>query len=198
MKRLRKKTGYAHKYYCVGEYGSKFQRPHYHAIIFGATEREIHQAWEGYRDGDVINGNALCGAVTSSSIAYCAKYVDKGKVIPMFKGDDRMPEYSQMSNNIGKNYLTPAMESYYRNTLSPFAILDGQKVPLPRYYKERIFDSEQRGKMNEEFAKKNKQIYDQQITAAGSEEMYIQNLNAQIWQNHLSELQLRKEKRQKF
>ena len=35
IKRLRKNTGQKFKYYMCGEYGEKFERPHYHIIFFG-------------------------------------------------------------------------------------------------------------------------------------------------------------------
>ena len=35
MKRLRKNTGEKIRFYMAGEYGSLYQRPHYHACLFG-------------------------------------------------------------------------------------------------------------------------------------------------------------------
>lgn len=48
LKRLRNK-GLKFRYLAVGEYGEKFERAHYHAIIFGLgleAEQSVAQAWE--------------------------------------------------------------------------------------------------------------------------------------------------------
>lgn len=48
FKRLRKNTGAKLQYFACGEYGSKFSRPHYHAIIWSnniITSEEIQFAW---------------------------------------------------------------------------------------------------------------------------------------------------------
>jgi hypothetical protein len=88
FKRLRKNTGVRFKYYACGEYGEKYQRPHYHAIIFGYdfpdrklftktkrgdllfTSELLEKAWQ-------YKGYALIGEVTYQSCAYVARYVMK-------------------------------------------------------------------------------------------------------------------------
>ena len=80
MKRFRKmciKNGAKKplKYYMVGEYGSKTQRPHYHSILYNVPrfvlDRQglIEKAWE--------NGLIHIGEVTKASIAYTCGYVNK-------------------------------------------------------------------------------------------------------------------------
>lgn len=199
MKRLRKITGYPHKYYAVGEYGSKTRRPHYHAILFGATAEQVAEAWENYVDGDVITGESRHpGEITDASIAYCAKYIDKGSVIPMFHGDDRLKEFSLMSKGMGSNYLTPAMVRYHKASKKPFIVKDGYMVPLPRYFKDQIYDDQDRLDMRREFERTINERFTKQIEEHGSEEAYIQALNARLWQDQQNRLLLSKQKRNKL
>lgn len=127
------------KYYACGEYGGRTNRPHYHAILFGAEPEMVENAWRT-SDG-VLRGFVHFGSVTSDSIAYCTKYVMKPKRIPMFKGDDRFPEFQRSSTKLGLNYLTPQMLRWHRADLSRFYVLKpgGFKVALPRYYRDKIF-----------------------------------------------------------
>nr|QJB19075.1 MAG: replication initiator protein [Microvirus sp.] len=186
IKRLRENTKETIKYYACGEYGSQTRRPHYHAILFGATAQDIAKAWEGYIEDDIRNGHSRVDEVTSASIAYTCKYIDKGKTIPLFKGDDRLPEFSLMSKKMGINYLTPQIIEYHKKTLNAFATLDEEKFILPRYYKDKIFNSEEKGLLNEQFSIENKEQYEKQITAAGSEEKYMRNLYSALWANQLA------------
>lgn len=70
MKRLRKLEPNHLKYYAVGEYGTHNNRPHYHAIIFNVLDTGSYaSAWEF--------GQIHIGHVSSDSIAYTMKYIDK-------------------------------------------------------------------------------------------------------------------------
>jgi len=69
-KRLRKENGSKLRYYSVGEYGTKTQRPHYHSIMFGinvSTLDKIQTIWG--------LGNVHVGQVSEASIHYVTKYV---------------------------------------------------------------------------------------------------------------------------
>lgn len=123
------------RYYCAGEYGTNTQRPHYHAIVFNATAEELERSWP--------HGFMHFGTVTGASIGYCLKYISKGTRIPMYKGDDRLPEFSVMSQGIGAGYLTDAMIKYHKAdpvNRACIQIEDGKLTSMPRYYKERIFN----------------------------------------------------------
>lgn len=76
MKRLRKLSPHVSiKYYAAGEYGSKFNRPHYHAIMFNVPDIELFaKAWS--LDGIQL-GAVHVGSVTGDSIAYTMKYIAK-------------------------------------------------------------------------------------------------------------------------
>lgn len=131
------------RYYCAGEYGEKFQRPHYHAIIFNATEANIRRAWqlslETIGDVDVVPNS-------DAAMAYTLKYLHKGRIIPAFKGDDRLPEFSLMSKGLGISYLTPQMVAYHQDDKTRFyaTLPGGVKTPLPRYLKNKIYNEADR------------------------------------------------------
>lgn len=147
FKRLRKEINGTTKlkYYAVGEYGSKTYRPHYHIILFGATILQIEQAWS--LNGKLL-GEVTCDPVNGASIAYTAKYINKGKLIPLFKTDDRLPEFQLTSQSMGVNYITPQIVRYHNHDITRnYVTLDGGvKIGLPPSFKRKIYDEETRKK----------------------------------------------------
>lgn len=69
------------RFFIALEYGGRFQRPHAHAVIFGADRRAfvngvsftslVHDAW---RKGSVHWGRGWC----AEAAVYCASYIAKG------------------------------------------------------------------------------------------------------------------------
>lgn len=121
MKRLRKVNTKKLKYYTVGEYGGKFNRPHYHAIMFNLDlstligkpmakqfERGILPMDGKFPVESQIwgKGHVTIGKVSEASIGYTLIYISKGGEVPKHQRDDRQPEFSLMSKRIGSNYLT--------------------------------------------------------------------------------------------
>lgn len=131
------------RYYCAGEYGDKFKRPHYHAIIFNAKPENIERSWslalEAIGDVDIAPNS-------EATMAYTLKYLHKGRIIPAFKGDDRLPEFSLMSKGLGVSYLSPEMVAYHQADKTRFyaTLPGGVKTPLPRYLKQKIYNSDDR------------------------------------------------------
>lgn len=147
FKRLRKNTKQHEKirYYLAGEYGSKTLRPHYHFICFNLQEKEeILSAWTDKAQKPL--GEVHIGQVSGASIAYTAKYIDKAKRIPLHKNDDRQPEFSLMSRRIGESYLTPSRIRYHKEDPTRIYVTkrDGNKIPLPRFYRNEIYNEEER------------------------------------------------------
>lgn len=151
MKRLRKLSdAYCHKhdvgfylsikYYACGEYGDINKRPHFHAIVFNVPDPQLFvDAWS--LDGIQL-GIVDVGTVTGDSIAYCCKYINKQhRHTRKFHRDDRVGEFSLMSNGLGKSYLTDKTIRYHRADLSRNYISKegGYKIALPRFYRDRIF-----------------------------------------------------------
>jgi hypothetical protein len=132
------------KYFACGEYGTKTQRPHYHAIVFNIPQDIINNATQirdTWKHGHVM--------VTNSNLAtinYVVGYITKGGFkhqIDKEHGiyDDRIPDFQLMSKGLGECYLTPSMIKYYKDR-KLFCIVheDGHILSMPRYYKNKIFN----------------------------------------------------------
>ncbi len=165
MKRLRKnhaKTGktiwkgtkYAHRsskwpslrYYFVGEYGTKTDRPHYHAIMFN-----LHQDTLGTLADIWGQGHVQLGNVNAASIHYVTKYV----VNRHGDYETKAKPFANISKGIGKNYLINS-KWHIGTELKNYAIQDEHKVKLPRYYTNKIFDEYQ--KIDLRFTTKSKML----------------------------------------
>lgn len=117
MKRLRSSeegTPYEkkRKYYCVGEYGGQFGRPHYHGILIRPKIGPIQRYNEKeYYEKFWPFGSVDAGSVTSQSIAYVCGYLTKGDTIPtdvqqaIANGLKEAKPFSIMSQGIGKEWL---------------------------------------------------------------------------------------------
>lgn len=126
------------RYYLVGEYGGRTDRPHYHAVVFNVLDAGLFfDAWTA--------GSVHVGSVSGDSIAYTTKYVMKPQRIPMFQGDDRVREQSRMSKHIGDNYLTEQMKKWHQQDIERVYVQDGQyKKAMPRYYRDKIYTDTER------------------------------------------------------
>ena len=151
MKKLRRRFGSGIRFFHCGEYGSKFQRPHHHVILFGfdfddkVLFRRDRSGFNLYRSSILEQlwpyGISCIGACSFESVAYVARYVTK-KV----NGDaayehyyGRSPEYLTMSRRpgIGHDWLIKNPEIYNYDEV---VIRNGLKCRPPAYY-DRIFDS---------------------------------------------------------
>lgn len=156
LKRLRKLLagrGQKIRYFLAGEYGERSRRPHYHAIVFGYwprdavvisegsgqrlfTSEELSKCWK--------KGFVSVGSVTAESCGYTAAYCVKKvtgamalehytRVMPDGEMVEVVPEFARMSRRPG---LGAGFYESFRDELvgSDFALLQGRKVKLPRYY----------------------------------------------------------------
>ena len=141
IKRLRessyRRTGARNlRYYSVGEYGSETDRPHYHALIYNIDKynlSRLNTIW-GY-------GFTGIGTVSPASIHYVTKYhVNRNTYAD--EEDGRLPEFAIMSQGLGKGYID-RNKQYHLDTGNTFVYMDGFKVNMPRYYKQKIFSENQ-------------------------------------------------------
>jgi hypothetical protein len=160
MKRLRKRLGKKIRFFHCGEYGSKFRRPHYHAIIFGYDfpDKEVH----AYKDGNYIYkskllseiwGKGFCtiGEVTLASAQYVARYVTKKINISAKTPDELRNHYLQVDKETGEitGELTPEYATMsrrpglardwfnkYKSDCYPsdFIVIRGMKMKPPVYF----------------------------------------------------------------
>jgi hypothetical protein len=156
MKRFRKKfKGSTIRFYMAGEYGEKFERPHFHACIFGFNFPDL-TLWKRTSSGALIYrsksledlwpfGYSSVGDVTFESAAYVARYVMKkrtGKVAgdhyettDMETGEikDRVPEFNRMSlkPGIGADWFKRFHSDVYPHDR---VIVNGRAVRPPKFY----------------------------------------------------------------
>lgn len=155
MKRLRKNHQKTIKYFTVGEYGEKTFRPHFHSIIFNANPKIIEETWN--------KGNVHVGDVRSESVYYTLKYALKRatKIKKSDPWDDRSLEKALMSKGLGKNLITPQMIKHYKDDVSrPITMLGNKKLPLPRYYRDKLFTNKEKLLRNTLLLPFNEQRYD--------------------------------------
>tara|TARA_B110000879_G_C11170990_1_gene513569 strand:- start:2382 stop:3167 length:786 start_codon:yes stop_codon:yes gene_type:complete len=147
-KRLRKANNSSKtiRYYAVGEYGTKFLRPHYHAIVFNINQKllqhhdKLQNIWS--------HGNIDIAKSEGGSQRYTLGYIMGGKWEPTQDDDDRQPQFQRQSKNLGINYLSPAVKNYYTsNKLPCITQKGGSIIKMPRYYKDKIFTKEERKQM---------------------------------------------------
>lgn len=136
IKKVRKAKYYV-KYICVGEYGAITQRPHYHLLLW--TDCPVDKIENFWKMGSVHTGRLSMG-----SAMYVLKYI----IQPKQKSVDGIERTrGQFSKGIGIGYLTCAVYEWHTAVYeSPewFSYIEGKKVALPKYYKDKIFTKYQR------------------------------------------------------
>lgn len=146
IKKLRKAKHYV-KYICVGEYGAQTKRPHYHMLLWSDAPLQVLEKTWG-------KGIIHFGRLEMASAMYTLKYIIQPKQRDV---DGIEKTRAQFSKGLGLGYLTTAMYDYHTcdyDNPNFFSIIDGRKVALPRYYKNKIFTKYQMRKMCHENAKR--------------------------------------------
>ncbi len=154
MKRLRKRYPDERiRYFHCGEYGDRFGRPHYHALLFGfdfhdkedIPSRGKNPVWRSHVLEKVWPyGRSEIGSLTFESAAYCARYVTKkitGALADDFYTVDTpdgnvakiTPPYATMSRRPGIG-----MEWYKQFKCEVYAadsvVVRGKEMKPPRFY----------------------------------------------------------------
>lgn len=162
MKRLRYHYGAPIRFYMCGEYGENFDRPHYHAILFGCAFLDDRILLKRSSAGSLYSsalldsvwkrGMCSVGDVTFDSAAYVARYVVKkvnGKLadehytrVDGLTGEvyQKVPEFSRMSlqnGGIGAGWLN----SFSSDLINTGAVMIYDKArTVPRYYNKLLAD----------------------------------------------------------
>jgi len=140
-KRLRKENGSKLRYYSVGEYGTRTQRPHYHSIMFNLQKRVLQSLPQIWGLGLVHIGD-----VNAASIHYVTKYVINAD--KQVRG--REPPFCVMSRRpgIGASYLE-THQNYHRDAMRYYSRQKGIYSRLPRYFKDKFFTKDEKRDMAE-------------------------------------------------
>ena len=131
----RKTNRRIYKYYCVGEYGTKTKRPHYHAIVFNLSKFGIDNLPTIWK-----YGHTHIGTVTPASIHYTTKYHVTRNTYRENQ-DDQQPEFTIQSQGLGYGYIH-RNKKYHLETGNTFVYLDGYRINMPRIFREKIFPEE--------------------------------------------------------
>lgn len=137
------------KYYAVGEYGDTNYRPHYHSILFNLPQKLIDD--ESIVENIWGKGKIQVAVCNPASIKYVAGYVNK-RIHPKKQDelDDRLIEFSHMSKGLGKNFITPETTKFYKRKLQPYLTVEnGQKISMPRYYRDKMYNKSEQNKLAE-------------------------------------------------
>lgn len=140
IKRLRWHIAKPIKYYACGEYGENTDRAHYHMIIIGWIPEDVYvcpnkRCSSGMLAGLWSAGFVSVDPVTDKSIRYVTGYIRKKLYGDMAKEyGERTPPFALMSLGIGKEFADRNMDKMEKG----FMTKNGRKVPIPRYYKERM------------------------------------------------------------
>lgn len=153
MKRLRKGHGDGIRFYMCGEYGSEYERPHFHACLFGWSPDDP-VLWKTSGSGDRIytsdvldrlwsHGRVFVGQVTFESAAYVARYC-----VAKVTGEAAKDHYRRVDSD-GEYWLHPEFnkmslkpgigEGFYKKFRSDMyphgkAVVNGKEVQAPKYY----------------------------------------------------------------
>jgi hypothetical protein len=169
LKRLRKNTTLKLRYFLIGEYGEKKNRPHYHVLIF--TDREMfleitrdnkgrdhitgspfHDAWYANSIVDVV---PLVGQKASAKVAgyvagYVLKKITKENCLPGLA-----PEFTLSSRKpgIGHAYIDILADMLKKKKIGlpgnpdvkftkdiHMITIDGKKYPIGRYMREKLIE----------------------------------------------------------
>jgi hypothetical protein len=143
------------RFLMCAEYGSRFDRPHYHYCIWGydfSEDRKFHKASGSgvpmYTSDQLTRlwpyGFSMISDLNEKAVAYCARYTMKKQygaaaadhytVLDPETGAvfQREPEFARMSTSpgIGLGWL----ERYAPDLSHGYVVVEGSKRPIPRYY----------------------------------------------------------------
>lgn len=148
------------RFLLCAEYGDRFKRPHAHAIYFGHDFREDRKAFKRVALDNVLYtsptldrawpyGKATIGDFTRETGGYVARYSTKkvggDRAAAHYRRERINPETGEVESwQVTPEFLlssrNPGLGSTwfdrYKSDVFPadFLIVDGQRVPVPRYY----------------------------------------------------------------
>lgn len=124
------------KYFSCGEYGTKFKRPHYHAIVFGVGFEDIEIVRKCWKYG-FISSLPVNPATCSYVAGYCQKklFGDLGKIEYQYK----VPPFQRSSINLGLQFL---IDNFNKILEDGSIKVFGHSYPIPRYFWNKFKDQE--------------------------------------------------------
>lgn len=158
LKKLRKRVAPIKiRYFCCGEYGGLYKRPHYHLIIYGLSPnlrshiKAMHDSWTD-SDLDASLGHVFIKPCPTEALQYVAGYVTK-KFVTKKDEYQRQPEFTLSSRKPGLGYVAilelakilekPNGKKLFKvleNGLPGTIRLQGRQFPLGRFCLDKLKD----------------------------------------------------------
>jgi hypothetical protein len=136
--RWRKRFGKL-RFFGVGEYGDRTQRPHYHAVIFNESphtvEWKVRQTWN-----EESKGFSMVSEFNDARARYVAAYTVKKMNAKHPALGDRAPEFARMSRLPPLGYMgMKAIESQLSSRAGAQAIAERQSLPDQFRYEGKLY-----------------------------------------------------------
>lgn len=149
------------RFFASGEYGDRFKRPHWHAILFNLVLPDAERYQNGTLRSEELEaiwgkGRCVIGEVTPASAAYVAGYTIKKAhgaaaraaaydVVDERTGEvlfERRPEFCVMSRRpgIGAWWYDRFHRDLFPGGGESRAVVEGQERKVPRYYINRLIE----------------------------------------------------------
>lgn len=164
------------RYFCVGEYGDSYNRPHYHLMMFYRYPPRVVTRNNIYKYKDKLEdylylawryGIIDVGECEQASCHYCSKY--------MYKDSPNVPQnankmfflYSKRPG-LGYDFITEQFKKRVRlirdndKSYNTFYV-NGIKFPLSRFFKRKIFDDDKYKLDWENYVKLKQNQYEQDV-----------------------------------
>lgn len=143
--KLRKKLGNGLRYFLGGEYGEQFGRPHYHFILFNYNPKLTNDDLESLVKKCWSYGNVQVGDTNIRRVMYVAKYIYSSSTFDSSYVENFVKPFILTSRRpgIGSQYINNDIIEYHNRTLDKSVVVDNNvHLPMPRYYKDKIFTDE--------------------------------------------------------
>lgn len=141
-------------YFLCAEYGFKFHRPHYHFILcsnnvvlnieqaLDACEQNWNLGFVEIKPAHQNNIHYVTGYVTEKLCEAQDVRFNERDFIPL------VPEFRLLSKNLGLSYVEE-FQQYHKADKSRFFVnYNGHKITMPRYYRERLYNANDRALHN--------------------------------------------------
>jgi len=119
-------------YYVIGEYGGKFKRPHYHAIILGLDYKDCEKLFKKLWKNGMIKSEPVEQGSIRYVLDYSMKNINGKMAMEMYDNQGIERPFCLVSKGYGKDYIQEHRDEINRTGY----IQSGQrKIIVPTYYK---------------------------------------------------------------
>lgn len=142
------------RFYACGEYGSKYQRPHYHIILFNMPELDL-DIYSKRNNFIIFTSNFIdkvwkkgyntVAEVNFDTCAYVSRYMlkkHKGKDFEFYSDNGLVPEFTRCSRRggIGQKYFEDNWQRIYAHDEDVLSTPSGVRYIKPPKYYDKLFD----------------------------------------------------------